>query len=502
MRPRRCCRVLPSQPSSCSSRCWSPRERGASSRKSFILRENCPSDCDPKTLLAIFLPERRTRGFQDSTRRLSLARTLSPSDRKSGAGNLSGAGNQIGDRRRVSRSRSRNVRRASGAAAIAFVGGLMAWPQVCGAETMESALVKAYQNNPQLNAQRASARVTDEAVPQALSGYRPRVSLTGTLGEQYQDITTRSNNLGINTYVRSHAMTTPYTGGGTITQTLFNGFQTSNRTRAAESQVSSAREGLRVMEQTVLLTGATAYMDVLRDTANLEVQRTNVKVLEETLKQTRDRFNVGEVTRTDVAQAEAQLAAGQSAVGGDAEQFAGRLPANHRHRAGQSRSGLAGRSLFAPGAARRDRYRAGREPQRHRRDVRRRRRLPAGQDQRGRAVSEPEPAGGRAVCELPADLDRPPVEHVCHRPAHDPDLPRRRRILADPPVQGGPRPAAPQSRSGPQPGPAGGGAGVGPAAGGQGPGHRRAVAGRFLRRGAQRRARGGPASASAPPSTC
>jgi outer membrane protein len=68
------------------------------------------------------------------------------------------------------------------------------------------------------------------------------------------------------------------------------------------------------MEQTVLLTGATAYMDVLRDTANLEVQRTNVKVLEETLKQTRDRFNVGEVTRTDVAQAEAQLAAGQSAV--------------------------------------------------------------------------------------------------------------------------------------------------------------------------------------------
>ncbi len=179
---------------------------------------------------------------------------------------------------------------------------------------MESALVKAYQNNPQLNAQRASARVTDEAVPQALSGYRPRVSLTGTLGEQYQDITTRSNNLGINTYVRSHAMTTPYTGGGTITQTLFNGFQTSNRTRAAESQVSSAREGLRVMEQTVLLTGATAYMDVLRDTANLEVQRTNVKVLEETLKQTRDRFNVGEVTRTDVAQAEAQLAAGQSAV--------------------------------------------------------------------------------------------------------------------------------------------------------------------------------------------
>src|SRR6202030_3444342 len=87
-----------------------------------------------------------------------------------------------------------------------------------------------------------------------------------------------------------------------------------NRTRAAESQVSATREALRVMEQTVLLNAATAYMDVLRDTANLEVQRSNVRVLEETLRQTRDRFNVGEVTKTDVAQSEAQLAAGQSAA--------------------------------------------------------------------------------------------------------------------------------------------------------------------------------------------
>jgi outer membrane protein len=179
---------------------------------------------------------------------------------------------------------------------------------------MYSALVKAYQNNPQLNAQRASARVTDEAVPQALSGYRPRVSITGTLGEQYSDILTKSKAQGITVYQDTHGTTTPWTVGATATQTVFNGFQTGNRTRAAESQVSAAREGLRVMEQQILLAAATAYMDVLRDTANLEVQRTNVRVLEETLKQTRDRFNVGEVTRTDVAQAEAQLAAGQSAV--------------------------------------------------------------------------------------------------------------------------------------------------------------------------------------------
>ena len=136
--------------------------------------------------------------------------------------------------------------------------------------------------------------------------------MTGTLGEQYHDVTTKTNSQGVNTYARSHATTTPYSAGATISQTLFNGFQTANRTRAAESQVSSAREALRVMEQQVLLSAATAYMDVLRDTANLEVQRTNVRVLEETLKQTRDRFNVGEVTRTDVAQAEAQLAAGRT----------------------------------------------------------------------------------------------------------------------------------------------------------------------------------------------
>ena len=76
--------------------------------------------------------------------------------------------------------------------------------------------------------------------------------------------------------------------------------------------MSGAREGLRVLEQSVLLSAATIYMDYLRDSAIVEVQKSNVRVLEQTLKQTRDRFNVGEVTRTDVAQSEAQLAAGRT----------------------------------------------------------------------------------------------------------------------------------------------------------------------------------------------
>jgi outer membrane protein len=194
--------------------------------------------------------------------------------------------------------------------AAASVAG---WACAASAETMQSALVKAYQNNPQLNAQRANARSIDENVPQALSGYRPKLIVTTGVSEQYVSLTSKTPSSAGPNYLNSANFFSPWTVGITGQQTLFNGFQTANRTRAAESQVSGAREALRVIEQTVLLNAATAYMDVLRDTANLEVQRSNVRVLQETLKQTRDRFNVGEVTRTDVAQAEAQLAAGQSA---------------------------------------------------------------------------------------------------------------------------------------------------------------------------------------------
>lgn len=180
------------------------------------------------------------------------------------------------------------------------------------ADTIESALVRAYQNNPQLNAQRASVRATDEGVPQALSGYRPRISITANAGGQYSDFKSQTSTAAGTTSSVLNGVTYPRGVGGTITQTIYNGQQTANRTRAAESQVSAAREALRVLEQTVLLAAATIYMDYLRDAAIVEVQRSNTRVLEQTLKQTRDRFNVGEVTRTDVAQSESQLAAGRT----------------------------------------------------------------------------------------------------------------------------------------------------------------------------------------------
>jgi len=181
------------------------------------------------------------------------------------------------------------------------------------ADTLEGALVQAYQNNPSLNSQRALVRATDEAVPQALAGYRPKVTITGTIGQQYWDTTTRSATFQP-TYSQLSGNMTPNSYGVTATQTLYNGFQTANRTRQAESQVQSARETLRVTEQTVLLNAVTAYMNLLRDTATLDLQRRNVEVLQEQLRQTRDRFNVGEVTRTDVAQSESRLASGRSQV--------------------------------------------------------------------------------------------------------------------------------------------------------------------------------------------
>jgi outer membrane protein len=204
------------------------------------------------------------------------------------------------------------VKAFSGAGAAVLLMASMG-PVPVLADTIEAALVRAYQNNPQLNAQRASVRVTDENVPQALSGYRPKIGVTASLGYQYTDTNTTQG--GSQTEIvrtEIHGADPPRSVGITATQTLYNGNQTANKTRAAESQVSGAREALRVLEESVLLSAATIYMDYLRDSAIVEVDKSNVRVLEQTLKQTQDRFNVGEVTRTDVAQSEAQLAAGKT----------------------------------------------------------------------------------------------------------------------------------------------------------------------------------------------
>ncbi len=189
---------------------------------------------------------------------------------------------------------------------------IAALPASAMAETLESALARAYSGNPSLDAQRAAVRATDENVPRALSGYRPTVSASGTIGANYATGRTTSSLTGTESNFRQNLF--PGSVGLSATQNLFNGFRTANSVRQAESQVFGARETLRNTEQSTLFNGAQSYMNVLRDTAILDLQRNNVEVLEEQLRQTRDRFNVGEVTRTDVAQAESRLAASRSQV--------------------------------------------------------------------------------------------------------------------------------------------------------------------------------------------
>src|SRR5262245_27490336 len=199
------------------------------------------------------------------------------------------------------------VRWAVCAAAIAAVLGA---PCAARAETLESALAQAYRNNPTLNAQRAALRVTDESVPQALANYRPRVTGSFDTGTQhYESISTTGG-----AFTQTNTNISPRGGNIGLVQTLYNGQRSGNLTRQAEASVLAGRETLRNAEQSALLDAATAYMNVLRDTAILDLQRRNVQVLQEQLKQARDRFNVGEVTRTDVAQAESRLAAAQSQV--------------------------------------------------------------------------------------------------------------------------------------------------------------------------------------------
>ncbi len=184
----------------------------------------------------------------------------------------------------------------------AFVGLSMvgtAW-----AEPLHEALSSAYLFNPKLKAKRAELRATDEEVPIAKSGFRPRI--IGTLERSFEDRSSKPPPTGSTVYSNSYSIA--------LSQPIFRGFRTINAVRGAEATVEAAREDLRGTEQTVLLEAVTAYMDVFRDEAILRLQLNNQAVLTEQLRAAEDRFEVGEVTRTDVAQAKARLSRAISAV--------------------------------------------------------------------------------------------------------------------------------------------------------------------------------------------
>src|SRR6266436_5406622 len=173
------------------------------------------------------------------------------------------------------------------------------------AETLPEALVRTYQNNPQLNAERARQRGTDEGVSQALAGYRPQLLLTLTGGLQQVRV------LFFDNTIQTQTLRT-WTIGLTVSQTLFNGFKTANTVRQSEAQVQSGREALRNAGQGVLLDAVTAYTNVLANQSLVEAQRSNVEFLRETQRVTQRLLKNADATETDTAQAEARLSRGLS----------------------------------------------------------------------------------------------------------------------------------------------------------------------------------------------
>ncbi len=203
-------------------------------------------------------------------------------------------------------SRKRGTRIATAVALAAML--VVHLPAVdAQAESLRQALTAAYKFNPRLDAERSNLRATDEEVPRALSGYRPQIFGSADVG--YQRTETRGGVDG-----RSVSETNPRGYGVDLSQPLFRGFRTLNTVREAEAVVRAARANLRIIEQSVLLEAVIAYADVVRDQAVVRLRENNVNVLTRELRATQDRFSVGEVTRTDVAQAEARRAGAVSAL--------------------------------------------------------------------------------------------------------------------------------------------------------------------------------------------
>lgn len=187
-------------------------------------------------------------------------------------------------------------RQTAAAVAALVIAGALAAPAY--ADTLNDALVAAYNNNPTLQASRAQLRATDEQVPQARSNYFPTVNGNANAGRNW--VSEQAN-------FAFHAPLNPRAGSVVVTEPLYRGGRTQAEIDRAENLVKSGRAQLSSTEESVLLAAATAYMDVWRDQAVLELNINNEQVLARQLEETQEEFKVGVVTQTDVSQAEARL---------------------------------------------------------------------------------------------------------------------------------------------------------------------------------------------------
>lgn len=178
------------------------------------------------------------------------------------------------------------------------MGSALLLPEVAAAETLEDVLSTAYNTNPTLQARRARLRAADEGVPQALANWRPTVTLAGDAGRgKYES----------NQAAQRESNRNPTDYSLTVSQPLYRGGRTTAQTQQAEATVQAERALLSATEQTILLNAATAYLNVVRDEAVVKLSINNEQVLRRQLEAAQERFRVGEITRTDVSQAEARL---------------------------------------------------------------------------------------------------------------------------------------------------------------------------------------------------
>jgi outer membrane protein len=199
-------------------------------------------------------------------------------------------------------------RRSLAAAVSVFLltatAGIAADGPAAATFSLFDALGVAYQTNPQLAAAQAGVRATDETVAIANANWRPNISATGTYGFEKYKIS------GVPQWIGTH----PLNAQLGVSENIFRGGRTYAEVSQAMAQVGAARAQLVAAEQTVLLAAASAYMDVVRDTAIVELRRHNVEVLRKQRDSTALEFKAGSLTRTDVAQSEARLAGAQAAL--------------------------------------------------------------------------------------------------------------------------------------------------------------------------------------------
>ncbi|MFM9865218.1 MAG: TolC family outer membrane protein [Micropepsaceae bacterium] len=184
----------------------------------------------------------------------------------------------------------------------ALLATVLAVPHA-SADTLLDALVKTYQTNPQLLAERANLRATDEEVSQAIAQWRPRIEISADYAKTHSESKTDG-------LPRSLSRTEPWSADVTATQTVFAGGRILAQRRQADANVKAGRARLHSTEQSVFLGTISSYMNVVRDEAVLKLNEANTQLLKKQLEAAQARFDVGEITRTDVAQAEARLAAG------------------------------------------------------------------------------------------------------------------------------------------------------------------------------------------------